>query len=245
MLAEGAVIVVSILLAFAIDAWWDSVQDRSREASYLAQLAADLEGTLINNERFHGFADRGDRANASLVGSHYQADPPPYDSLAIWIDLSFRHSVVQPRLETARALVSTGDLALIRDDSLRAAIAQYVTTMEAFEGFEADGEKRLVAGVDQLSAYIDPFRYRLETVAAVERDSIAGLDEQYPMYPLPAGRLRTLPPVDLLETVRSPEVRHVLVQMFRARRAMRTNRNRMRNASEGLLEQVRAVQAGE
>lgn len=58
MIAEGAVIVASILLAFALDAWWDASQ-RSREtADLLAALdeefalaAAELDGTLAG-QRF-------------------------------------------------------------------------------------------------------------------------------------------------------------------------------------------------
>src|SRR3970040_2213054 len=82
LLAEGAMIVVSILLAFAIDAWWDSAQERSKEDSYLRQLASDLESTLANIERFGGRADAIDPAVARLVQSYYEAGPPSRDSLA-------------------------------------------------------------------------------------------------------------------------------------------------------------------
>jgi hypothetical protein len=47
-LVEGVVILVSILLAFSIDAWWDSriEQQREREqlVSMLAEFKADLTG---------------------------------------------------------------------------------------------------------------------------------------------------------------------------------------------------------
>ena len=56
MIAEGAVIVASILLAFALDAWWDASQ-RSRETADLltaldeefALAAAELDGTLFGH----------------------------------------------------------------------------------------------------------------------------------------------------------------------------------------------------
>lgn len=42
-LLEGAVIVFSILLAFAIDAAWEKRSERQREAQILQALAADFE----------------------------------------------------------------------------------------------------------------------------------------------------------------------------------------------------------
>ncbi len=44
ILAEGAAIVVSILLAFWIQAWWDERQDRSDELVILAALVEELRG---------------------------------------------------------------------------------------------------------------------------------------------------------------------------------------------------------
>jgi len=241
LLAEGIIIVVSILLAFAIDAWWDAAQDRSREMSYLSQLATDLERTLENIERFGSIADNRDSANARLVSSYYQADAPSADSLAGWLNRAIGYRVVQPRLGTVEALVSTGDLALIRDDSLRAAIPAYLNIMQAFEGFEADGERMFVEAVNQLVGSIDPYRIQLELITVAQRDSMAA----QPFSPLPSGRLRTLPALDLLETVRSPEVHHLLVQMVRAKELMRIYRGEMKSNAERMLELVRSAQANQ
>ena len=43
LLAEGAVICASVILALAADAWWDGRQEEASEASYLALLRRDLE----------------------------------------------------------------------------------------------------------------------------------------------------------------------------------------------------------
>ena len=47
--AEGLVIVVSILLAFGIDAWWDTRVRRADEQQVLSQLA---EGLRLDREEF-------------------------------------------------------------------------------------------------------------------------------------------------------------------------------------------------
>ena len=48
LLVEGAAIVASILLAFAIDAWWQDHSDQIRLKEYLSQVRAD---TLDNQHR--------------------------------------------------------------------------------------------------------------------------------------------------------------------------------------------------
>jgi hypothetical protein len=243
LLAEGAVIVVSILLAFAIDAWWDSAQERSKEDSYLRQLASDLEGTLANIERFGGRAEAIDPAAARLVQSYYEAEAPSRDSLAAWLS-DTGYWVVQPRLGTVEALVTTGDLTLIRDDSLRTFIPNYLTNMTAFESFEAEGEQRYREASSRLATHIDPVRIRLETMSPAARDSLADFPgERDALYPLPVREPRTMPPLDLETIVRAPEVHSILLQMLQAKRQMKAYRTLMRTESETLVELVRSAQA--
>jgi hypothetical protein len=49
VLVEGVVIVASILLALAADAWWDARQDRAEERRILAALSVEF---AANRERF-------------------------------------------------------------------------------------------------------------------------------------------------------------------------------------------------
>ncbi len=53
---EGTAIVVSILLAFSIEAWWDNYQDRSEEQGILLGLKSEFEQNLafIEIELSHG-----------------------------------------------------------------------------------------------------------------------------------------------------------------------------------------------
>lgn len=43
VLGEGLIIIVSILLAFWIQAWWDARQDRSEEIAVLQSLLGELQ----------------------------------------------------------------------------------------------------------------------------------------------------------------------------------------------------------
>jgi len=71
LLLEGVVIVASILLAFAIDAWWDERQDRQAEGNQLLSIAAELES---NAERIReklevlAVADKASRKFISWMG---------------------------------------------------------------------------------------------------------------------------------------------------------------------------------
>ncbi len=100
ILVEGVVIVGSILLAFAIDAWWDGRQDRTQEQAYLRMLATDMQETLANNARFGGRADSIDWAGARLVRAYYEPELPPRDSILKWFSWGTGSWVVQPTLGT-------------------------------------------------------------------------------------------------------------------------------------------------
>jgi hypothetical protein len=51
LLTEGAVIVISILLAFWIDAWWDQRQARATETAVLASIREEVEENRIELDR--------------------------------------------------------------------------------------------------------------------------------------------------------------------------------------------------
>jgi hypothetical protein len=51
VLAEGVVIVGSILLAFGIDAWWEGRQERQAERVYVARIIAARDSGTHHRER--------------------------------------------------------------------------------------------------------------------------------------------------------------------------------------------------
>lgn len=52
--SEGAVIVVSILLAFWIDAWWDNRQARMTEVTVLESIREEVEENRLELDRLLG-----------------------------------------------------------------------------------------------------------------------------------------------------------------------------------------------
>lgn len=125
---EFVTIVAGVLFALATQAWWQGREDRSREREYLRQLLSDVE---VNQERLEN-AIRGDSIGGQTLtrigDALFSANPlPPSATIREWLldDTWMRNSEFQPLTGTYTALISSGDLALIRTDSLRALLVAY------------------------------------------------------------------------------------------------------------------------
>ena len=129
--AEIVVIVAGVLIALALNAWWQGRQEADLERAYLEQLHADL---VASEEGLAGavwFFEVRASAAAGIVHSFWQDDLPPQDSLATWMLRSLTSWRFRPALGTAEAIVSTGDLRLVSDDSLRTMTVRYIDNIEA------------------------------------------------------------------------------------------------------------------
>jgi hypothetical protein len=130
-LREFAVIVAGVLCALAAQAWWEGREQREREATYLRQLLAD---TRVNGARV---AEAVAVDSLAALSAARAADaltstgpPPPPDSLVRWISMAGVGSDLQTVAGSYRAVVGSGELRLIRSDSLRAALAAYASFLE-------------------------------------------------------------------------------------------------------------------
>ena len=83
---EGAVIVVSILLAFWIDAWWNSSQARTTEATVLESISQEAEQ---NRRELDRLLERNDtqlaRINMFLAATEGHLRSLPQDSVFPWL----------------------------------------------------------------------------------------------------------------------------------------------------------------
>ena len=98
LLLEGLTIVLSILLAFAIEAWWDTNRDRETEARLVDALQAELS---TNRDRLEAILARGERSLQrsydliDVIGP--STDLVPIDSLGLYLGTAF--SIGAARLE--------------------------------------------------------------------------------------------------------------------------------------------------
>lgn len=135
---EGVVIVGSILLAFAIDAWWEERQDRSVEEALLTGLIEDLRRDSAD---YAGFARvHDDRVRAAdfllaLGGERASASAGPTVAITeMTAGQAFRLIGRFARLETVRVsydqITAAGISDVMSDPELRRMIARYYAAAE-------------------------------------------------------------------------------------------------------------------
>lgn len=169
--AEFLVVVTGVLVALALQAWYQNGQDRDRERNYLRQIMQDLGETERRIMRADSFYRRGDAGVTALLASFHGVQQPSPDSAAIWIWASRRYRLPAPVMETIEALVSTGDLRLIRSDSLRGAILGYAGEIRYLTWAQQLFVTRFSAGIDRMIGSVD-----LAAVRSIAGD-YAELDE--------------------------------------------------------------------
>ena len=131
---EAAVIVVSILLAFGIDAWWEERLERKLGAEYEQRIASELRATRTLLERIERAVLRnmemGETASAFFA---VDGEPISHDRLIVSLYNMGRDSPEKFDVSTYQDLISSGRLGLIRDVSRRQAIQRAYTKLQDLE----------------------------------------------------------------------------------------------------------------
>jgi hypothetical protein len=146
--AEIVIVVAGVLIALAINAWWQGRQDAARERTYLLQLAEDLRQTeAIMDERDQLMNSLTGGAVERLIRSFGEADRPPPDSVAAWLSNVAYLATPRPVLGTTEALMNAGDFGAIGNDRLVTAITAYYAVNREYL---ADQERQITRGGDQI-----------------------------------------------------------------------------------------------
>jgi hypothetical protein len=161
VIAEGAAIVLSILLAFAIDAAWDARQAALAEATVIESLVDEIDSAI-------GYLDEAlDEHTQVMRGAEAWAQVSremPVDSLARLVRLISAHRTPNLALSSVDALLGSGRLELIRDEALRSWIA-------AWPGVEEDFDEEL-QGVIRFSRFVVPDFFVATGVPRAAADSL-------------------------------------------------------------------------
>ena len=240
--AEFLVVVTGILVAFALQAWYEGRRDADRERSYLAQLAADLRDT----DRLVATADAENRpadlAGTRLLRAYYAPTPPPRDSILLWFVQASQYELVRPVTATVEALVTTGDLNLIRSDSLRTAIAAYLDRSRQLVASQQTYEQEFLRASDALDLKID-YAEALTALAPQARIDAAAVADS--LFLLPAGPRRRPFPVDTDALLRDREAHFALGQLVSAKRNLAGMRRELRDDAARLRTHVVSEAEGE
>lgn len=104
--AEGFAVVVSILLAFGIQAWWDARQDREAEREALELIHADLIADTTDIGESERTADRH-QSGATWLLARWDDPVIDADSVAAALGEFFVWPVVQPQRSAYPPVAST------------------------------------------------------------------------------------------------------------------------------------------
>jgi len=121
--AEGIAIVVSILLAFGIQAWWEGVQGRNDEAEILIGLRnefREIEQSLALYQEFYDFSGRDIETLLALEGQAPRPIPLALADSAFW-SLIFPPTF-EPGQATLDGLITSGRLERLESQPLRDAL---------------------------------------------------------------------------------------------------------------------------
>ncbi|MDX1418739.1 MAG: hypothetical protein R3181_02125 [Rubricoccaceae bacterium] len=233
---EMVIVIVGVVVGFQITAWGADRADRATEQTYLRQLAADLRETTRMTAETDSVLLGPDRAGGRMWAAFYAAEPPSRDSLFAWRAVLARIGRARPLLGTVESLVSTGDLGLVRDDSLRTAIAAYLEN--ARRQLDSQEEHRRIwwAGLDRLDEGLDLIESYHE---AWGQEAIEAFVQGSPSYP-PLGETRIRFPLDADAFLSDRELLSATWRMTRAKDELRTLRAAMRDGALELLHRVEA-----
>ncbi len=143
---EFAVIAAGALAALAAQSWWQNRQDRDRERDYMRRLLADTRENTRRIDQLITDDSSSEETVRRVAAFLYDTNaPPPRDTLVAWfLDGGvFSSSAFYPLTNTYTALLATGDLRLVRDDSLRSELVAYAARMDA----EREGMGRYILQV--------------------------------------------------------------------------------------------------
>ncbi len=173
VLIEAGAIVLSILLAFAIEAWWAERQERGVEQEALASLRSDF---VTSREILTSVLDIYELTRSEFV--RFQAATPselsaldPDATGAIITGLTFG-ATFDPAASTLDALVRDGRLGLISDQALRKILSQWLRGLDDIEENGLDVRSEVQRILRAMEAHGGPFQRPGRTFGSTGRREI-------------------------------------------------------------------------
>ena len=156
---EFAVIVVGVLVALALEGWWQAREDRLRESAYLESIVAELdsyveemERSLLNHTSAHS---RLEKARGLLENGRHADNADEF--IADLVAASTWFPVMGVSTAVFDDLVSTGNIRLIRNDALRTSIIEAYSTVQVNMERLTRAEESIRPGLSALlSRYLPP-----------------------------------------------------------------------------------------
>lgn len=131
ILAEGSIIVVSILLAFWIDAWWQERVEQKEFDALVRGLQSDFTASQIHLKEWLSGNERVLRAASEFLAEIRKT--PVNNEMEVrheWLVAAVATPTFDPTDTSLRTAVSTGQIELITDTQLRDTLAVWRQQLE-------------------------------------------------------------------------------------------------------------------
>lgn len=195
LITEGVVIVVSILLAFSIDAWWEDRQDLRAAENQVTRVIAELQantGILESQDEHLSFAIAGAKDFLVLFGP----EPPPTEVAQIAALINRILAVPTMSLERSASVefLSSGQLTDGGWFDIRIKLADTLSILQTAENSSLElremrpsmleRESQFVSGLDlslghELMADYQPSRFSSDTRALLSNRSYENVIAMY------------------------------------------------------------------
>jgi hypothetical protein len=152
---EIVIVVLGVVIGFQITAWSARQADLTTERGYLNQIATDVSTTQRMTMAVNGQLAGSELSAAQLFDSFRKIDPLPGDSILVLISNSMSFQPVNPVLGTIEALINTGDLGLVRNDSLRLSIPAYLEALRSVAAIQELVNGELMAALGEMLQMVD------------------------------------------------------------------------------------------
>jgi len=172
---DGFAVLVGILLAFAIDAWWDLRNQDEEARSYLQALETELiDNRRIIDRDFQSLQRWVEESRAYLEDVVSPEANPSYERVSEMVWKTGPDQTTSLLRAAVDDLTSSGGLQTIRSAELRRAIAQYVRTLESDAGELDDLRNNFREYVLQYHIEYGSFtEFSWEEYAEVEESSVS------------------------------------------------------------------------
>ena len=135
-IGEIVLVVIGILIALQINNWNEGRKERNKEINYLKNLKVDLQNEVLNSEDFVAYHFRKVQACSKLINGdapkniqEVQDYTDTYETIFGWKDFV-------PNNNTFKELLSSGNLSLIKNDSIKNGLLELEKNYASIAGSE-------------------------------------------------------------------------------------------------------------
>jgi hypothetical protein len=124
---EITVVVVGILIAFMLESWWDRRAGAEQERAFLRALRSDFAENVARLKAAAARQEGIESAGRQLLSLSRSHSPIGTDTVRKLMGRVFNSGRFEPVMGAYEAIVNSGGLAQISDDSLRAMLAAFTS----------------------------------------------------------------------------------------------------------------------